>query len=105
MACWLPGEDFGLRLNLPVSSPVLPVCHDDADWCVGSSMSESSPASLVLTQRERMQLGRRTRPARSQPMVVPDSTPVGMAESFFSALNSSVAWVLFHKTESPALVW
>jgi len=28
---------------------VLPVCHDDAGWCVGSSTSGQSPASLVLT--------------------------------------------------------
>jgi hypothetical protein len=37
-----------VRLNLPVSSPVLPVCHDDAGWCGGSSMFEHSPTSLVL---------------------------------------------------------
>jgi hypothetical protein len=37
-----------MRLNLPVSSPVLSVCHDDAGWCVGSSTSGHSPASLVL---------------------------------------------------------
>jgi len=37
-----------VRLNLPVSCPVLPVCHDDAGWCVGSSTFEHSPASLVL---------------------------------------------------------
>jgi hypothetical protein len=40
----------------------------------------------------------------TQPVVVPPSKPFGMAESFFSALNSSVAWVLFHSTESPAFV-
>src|SRR6516225_7354347 len=28
-----------VRLNLPVSCPVLPVCHDDAGWCAGSSRS------------------------------------------------------------------
>jgi len=38
-----------MRLGLPVSCPVLPVCHDDAGWCVGSSTSGQSPASLVLT--------------------------------------------------------
>jgi hypothetical protein len=38
-----------MRLNLPVSPPVLPVCHDDAGWCVESSTFEYSPASLVLT--------------------------------------------------------
>ena len=52
----------------------------------------------------RMQRARRTRPASTQPMVVPPSKPFGMAESFFSALNSLVAWVLFHSTESPAFV-
>jgi len=45
-----------------------------------------------------------TRPASAQPMAVPDSKPGGMTESFFSALNSSVARVLFHSTESPAPV-
>ena len=38
-----------MRLGLPVSCPVLPVCHDDAGWCAGSSTFEHSPASLVLT--------------------------------------------------------
>jgi hypothetical protein len=36
-----------VRLNLPVSCPVLPVCHDDAGWCAGSSRSEHTTASLV----------------------------------------------------------
>ena len=41
-------RDWGpIRLNLPVSAPVLPVGHDDAGWCVGSSTFERSPASLV----------------------------------------------------------
>jgi hypothetical protein len=44
-----PRDSGPMRLNLPVSSPVLPVCHDDAGWCVGSSTFERSPASLVLT--------------------------------------------------------
>jgi hypothetical protein len=43
-----PRDSGPVRLNLPVSSPVLPVCHDDAGWCVGSSTFEHSPASLVL---------------------------------------------------------
>jgi hypothetical protein len=43
-----PRDSGPVRLNLPVSSPVLPVCHDDAGWCVGSSTSRHSPASLVL---------------------------------------------------------
>jgi hypothetical protein len=44
-----PRDSGPVRLNLPVSSPVLPMCHDDAGWCVGSSTFEHSPASLVLT--------------------------------------------------------
>jgi hypothetical protein len=44
-----PRDSGPIRLNLPVSCPVLPVCHDDAGWCVGSSTFEHSPASLVLT--------------------------------------------------------
>jgi hypothetical protein len=43
-----PRDSGPVRLNLPVSSPVLPVCHDDAGWCVGSSTFEHAPASLVL---------------------------------------------------------
>ena len=42
-----PRDSGPIRLNLPVSAPVLPVCHDDAGWCVGSSTFERSPASLV----------------------------------------------------------
>ncbi len=44
-----PRDSGPIRLNLPVSAPVLPVCHDDAGWCMGSSTFEHSPASLVLT--------------------------------------------------------
>ena len=44
-----PRDSGPVRLNLPVSCPVLPVCHDDAGWCAGSSTFEHSPASLVLT--------------------------------------------------------
>jgi hypothetical protein len=44
-----PHDSGPMRLDLPVSSPVLPVCHDDAGWCVSSSTLEHSPASLVLT--------------------------------------------------------
>jgi hypothetical protein len=44
-----PRDSGPVRLNLPVSCPVLPVCHDDAGWCAGSSTLEHSPASLVLT--------------------------------------------------------
>ena len=43
-----PRDSGPVRLNLPVSCPVLPVCHDDAGWCMGSSTSGHSPASLVL---------------------------------------------------------
>jgi hypothetical protein len=43
-----PRDSGPVRLNLPVSAPVLPLCHDDAGWCVGSSTFEHSPASLVL---------------------------------------------------------
>jgi hypothetical protein len=44
-----PRDSGPIRLNLPVSPPVLPVCHDDAGWCLGSSTFEHSPTSLVLT--------------------------------------------------------
>ena len=44
-----PPHDSGpVRLNLPVASPALVACHDDAGWCVESSTPEHSPASLVL---------------------------------------------------------
>jgi hypothetical protein len=43
-----PRDSGPVRLNLPVSAPVLPVCDDDAGWCVGSSTFEHAPASLVL---------------------------------------------------------
>jgi hypothetical protein len=44
-----PRDSGPMRLNLPVSSPVLVECHDDAGWCAASSTFECSPASLVLT--------------------------------------------------------
>src|ERR1700732_1230757 len=44
-----PRDSGPMRLNLPVSSPVLLVCHDDAGWCAGAGTFEHSPASLVLT--------------------------------------------------------
>jgi hypothetical protein len=44
-----PRDSGPVRLNLPGSPPVLPMCHDDAGWCVGPSPSGQSPASLVLT--------------------------------------------------------
>ena len=43
-----PRDSGPVRLSLPVSAPVLPVCHDDAGWCVGSSTLRHSPAPLVL---------------------------------------------------------
>ena len=43
-----PRDSGPVRLNLPVSCPVLPVCDDDAGWCLGSGTSEPSSASLVL---------------------------------------------------------
>jgi hypothetical protein len=43
-----PRDSGPVRLNLPVSCPVLPVCDDDAGWCLGSGTFEPSPASLVL---------------------------------------------------------
>src|SRR6201996_1613634 len=41
----------------------------------------------------------------AQPVWVPLSRFAGTAWLFFSALNSWVASVLFHSTESPAAVW
>ena len=43
-----PRDSGPVRLKLPVSAPMLPVCHDDAGWCVGSGTFGHSPASLVL---------------------------------------------------------
>jgi hypothetical protein len=43
-----PRDSGPVRLSLPVSAPVLPVCDDDAGWCVGSGTFGYSPASLVL---------------------------------------------------------
>jgi hypothetical protein len=44
-----PRDSGPMRLNLPVSPPVLVECHDDVGWCAVSSTFERSPASLVLT--------------------------------------------------------
>jgi hypothetical protein len=44
-----PRDSGPVRLSLPVSSPVLPVCHDDAGWCAASATFEHPQASLVLT--------------------------------------------------------
>jgi hypothetical protein len=43
-----PRDSGPIRLNLPVSAPVVSVRGDDAGWCVGARMVEHSPASLVL---------------------------------------------------------
>jgi hypothetical protein len=43
-----PRDSGPIRLSLPVAAPVLAVCHDDAGWCVGSSIVERSPASLAV---------------------------------------------------------
>jgi hypothetical protein len=43
-----PRDSGPVRLSLPVSCPVLPVCDDDAGWCLGSSTPEPSAASLAL---------------------------------------------------------
>jgi hypothetical protein len=48
VAAVIPRDSGPVRLNLPVSAPVLPVCHDDAGWCIGSSTVEHLQASLVL---------------------------------------------------------
>jgi hypothetical protein len=52
----IPCDSGPVRLNPPASCLVLPVCHDDAGWCVGSSTFEHSPAPLILTERERLVL-------------------------------------------------
>jgi hypothetical protein len=49
VAAGTPRDSGPIRLNLPVSSPVLPMCHDDVGWCVGSSTFEPSRAPLVRT--------------------------------------------------------
>jgi hypothetical protein len=43
-----PRDSGPMRLKLPVSPPVLPVCHDDAGWCAASATFEHPRASLVL---------------------------------------------------------
>jgi hypothetical protein len=43
-----PHDSGPVRLSLPVSPPVLPVCHDDAGWCVSAGTFEHAPGSLVL---------------------------------------------------------
>jgi hypothetical protein len=49
VVCGVTPRDSGpVRLSLPVSAPVLPVCHDDAGWCLTSSPFERAPDSLAL---------------------------------------------------------
>jgi hypothetical protein len=44
-----PRDSGPVRLELPATSPVVPVGHDDAGWCmVESRTPRPSPASLVL---------------------------------------------------------
>ena len=43
-----PRDSGPVRLDLPVSPPRLPVCHDDAGWCLGASTPARSSARLVL---------------------------------------------------------
>jgi len=43
-----PRDSGPVRLSLPASAPLLPVCHDDAGWCVESPAFEHPAASLVL---------------------------------------------------------
>jgi hypothetical protein len=43
-----PRDSGPMRLELPVSSPVLQVCDDDAGWCAVSDASEYAARSLVL---------------------------------------------------------
>ena len=45
----VPRDSGPVRLDPPVSAPVLRVCHDDAGFCVVSGTFERAPASLVLT--------------------------------------------------------
>ena len=42
-----PHDSGPVRLSLPVSSPVLVACHDDAGWCAAPSLSRRSPDALV----------------------------------------------------------
>ena len=43
-----PRDSGPVRLDLPVASPVLPVCHDDAGWCVAVGTFERSPVPVVM---------------------------------------------------------
>jgi hypothetical protein len=43
-----PRDSGPVRLSLPESSPLLPVCRDDAGWCAVSGAIEPTSAPLVL---------------------------------------------------------
>jgi hypothetical protein len=43
-----PRDSGPIRLDLPASCPLLPVCHDDAGWCAAPSTLERASRSLVL---------------------------------------------------------
>jgi hypothetical protein len=43
-----PRDSGPIRLNLPVSSAVLPVCHDDAGWCAWGPPCSSTCRHLWL---------------------------------------------------------
>ena len=42
-----PRDSGPIRLKLPVSAPVLHMCHDDPGWCAETSTPQRAPASLV----------------------------------------------------------
>jgi hypothetical protein len=42
-----PHDSGPVRLSLPVSSPVLVACRDDAGWCAAPSPSGRSPDALI----------------------------------------------------------
>jgi hypothetical protein len=44
-----PRDSGPVRLDLPVSCPVTPVCRDDAGWCAVQNTVEHAARSLVLT--------------------------------------------------------
>jgi hypothetical protein len=43
-----PRDSGPVRLELPDSAPVLPVCHDDAGWCAVPSTPQYLPRSLAM---------------------------------------------------------
>jgi hypothetical protein len=89
------------RARCPGPSVLRPSCGPR--WRLAASVARWWPIWVIIADL-RARLGRRSRPASTQPTLVPPSKAFGMAESFFSALNSSVALLLFHSTESPTFV-